>query len=100
MPGSDDERLDALHTLDARMHREDPRFADALAAGRACPPREYRHSSAWVLLATALVPLAVGALLGHGLLLTGGLVLAGIAGHLFDSRRTRPRQPGRGPPFR
>lgn len=97
MYGDEDERLDAI---EARMHREDPRFAGALAVGQACAPREYRYTSAWVLLAVAVLIFVGGMLLGHGLLLATGLVLAGISGHLFDPQRKRPRTAGPPPRFR
>ncbi|MFB6640122.1 DUF3040 domain-containing protein [Streptomyces chartreusis] len=67
------------------MHRDDPRFARALAAGRPCSPREYRRTPVRLLLVVALAVLGAGLVLAHGLLIAAGLVLAGMAGELFDS---------------
>ncbi|MFS8197988.1 DUF3040 domain-containing protein [Streptomyces sp. CWNU-52B] len=89
----DDERL---RGIEARLRRDDPQFAEALGSGRPCSPREYRHGRAWLLLAVALAALGVGIGVGHGLLIAASLVLAGVAGDLFDPQRTRPR--GHGPP--
>jgi hypothetical protein len=84
------------HDLEARMRRDDPRFAKALGSGRPCRPREYRHRGAWLVLAIALACLGAGIALGHGLLIASGLVVAGAAGHLFDPQRARSR--GSDPP--
>ncbi|NGO49298.1 DUF3040 domain-containing protein [Streptomyces ureilyticus] len=89
----DDEHL---RDLEARMRRDDPRFAKALGSGRPCRPREYRHGRAWLVLAIALACLGVGMALPQGILIAVGLVLAGAAGHLFDPQRARPR--GNDPP--
>jgi hypothetical protein len=93
MPRSGDDPLD---DLEARMRNEDPRFARAMARGRPCRPREYRHGSAWLLLAVASALFSLGVALGNGLLIASGLVVAGAAGHLFDPQRHRPgkRPPG------
>ncbi|MEU6304971.1 hypothetical protein [Streptomyces chartreusis] len=48
-------------------------------------PREYRHTPAWLLLAVGLAVLSADLVLAHGLLIASGLVLAGMAGELFDS---------------
>lgn len=82
MTGSDEKRL---QEISARLHRDDPRFARALAAGRPCSPREYRRTPVWLLLVVALAVLGAGLVLAHGLLIAAGLVLAGMAGELFDS---------------
>jgi hypothetical protein len=95
MPGSDDKRL---NEIEARLHREDPRFASGLGAGRPCRPREYRHTRAWLLLAVALAALGTGMALAHGLLIATGLVLASMAGELFDPQRDARRH--RNPPSR
>ncbi|MGC9497571.1 DUF3040 domain-containing protein [Streptomyces sp. WG7] len=84
MPGSDDQRLGEI---ESRLRRDDPRFARALDVGRPRRPREYRRVRAWLLLATALAALGAGIALAHGLLIATGLVLAGIAGELFDPHR-------------
>ncbi|MEU1849361.1 DUF3040 domain-containing protein [Streptomyces sp. NPDC019990] len=68
MPGPDDRRLTETEAL---LDREDPRFARALGAGRPCPPPEYRHARAWLLLAVAMAVPATGLALAHGLLATG-----------------------------
>ncbi|MEI5595850.1 DUF3040 domain-containing protein [Streptomyces brasiliscabiei] len=95
MSGSDDKRLGEI---ESRLHREDPRFARALGAGRPCRPREYRHLRAWLLLALALAVLGTGIALAHGLLIATGLVLAGIAGELFDPDRDVRRHRNPPPP--
>ncbi len=84
MDGPDDKRL---HDIEARLHHEDPRFARALGHGRPCQPREYRYSRAWLLLTVALAALGAGIALAHGLLIAAGLVLAGVAGEMFDPHR-------------
>lgn len=84
MPVPEDRRLTEIAS---RLHREDPRFARALADGRPHRPREYRFHRAWLLLAAALGALAAGMLLAHGLLIAAGLVFAGVAGELFDPHR-------------
>ncbi|MFD5016226.1 DUF3040 domain-containing protein [Streptomyces chartreusis] len=88
MAGSDDPRLGEI---ESRLHRDDPRFARALGAGRPCRPREYRNTRAWLLLAGALAVLGTGFALAHGLLIAAGLVLAGMAGELFDPQRDARR---------
>lgn len=86
-----------LHDLEERMERSDPRFARGLDAGRPRPPREYRRRLAWVLLAVSVSMLVGGLVLPQGLLLATGLVVAGVAAHLFAVRRGsaghRPRRP-------
>ncbi|MFJ8486772.1 DUF3040 domain-containing protein [Streptomyces sp. NPDC094038] len=83
-----------LGEIESRLHREDPRFADGLGAGRPRRPREYRHTKAWLLFAVALAVLGAGIALAHGLLIATGLVLAGMAGELFDPQRgTRRHRP-------
>ncbi|RII14253.1 hypothetical protein DSC45_21430 [Streptomyces sp. YIM 130001] len=83
-----------LGDLEAQMEREDPEFARSLADGRPRSPREYRRGRAWLVLAVAVGCLGFGIGIGHGLLLATGLVVAGIAGHLFDPQRRRPQGPG------
>ncbi|MFE0794433.1 DUF3040 domain-containing protein [Streptomyces mutabilis] len=95
MPGPDDQRLSEI---EYHLHREDPRFADALDAGRPRRPREYRPGRAWLLLATALAVLGAGLFLAHGLLIAAGLVMAGIAAELLDPHRRG--RPDRHPPPR
>lgn len=90
----DDERL---HEIEARLLHEDPRFARGLGHGRPCPPREYRYARAWLLLAAALAVLGTGIAVAHGLLIAAGLVLAGVAGEMFDPHRGE-RHRGSGPP--
>ena len=89
MAQPDDERLTALA---ARFERDDPRFAQAMRAGRPSPPREYRRRGAWWALAVALAVLITGVVLADGLLIATGLVLAGMAAQLFDPHRMRGRQ--------
>ncbi|PNG19943.1 DUF3040 domain-containing protein [Streptomyces cahuitamycinicus] len=80
-----DERL--LKDLEQQMEHSDPRFAQALDSGRPRRPREYRHGPAWLVLAGALAMVVTGMVLPNGLLIAAGLVVAGIAGHLFDPHR-------------
>ncbi|MFD8050415.1 DUF3040 domain-containing protein [Streptomyces chartreusis] len=76
-----------LGEIESHLHREDPRFARALGAGRPCQPREYRRTRAWLLLAVALAVLGAGFAMAHGLLIAAGLVLAGMAAELLDPQR-------------
>ncbi|GAA1428287.1 hypothetical protein GCM10009601_41210 [Streptomyces thermospinosisporus] len=93
MPASDDD--ERLHDIEARLQREDPRFARALGAGRPRSPREYRRRlRVWLLFVLALVVLGGGIALAHGLLIAAGLVLAGLAGEMFSPGRD-PRRDGR-----
>ncbi|MFG3659739.1 DUF3040 domain-containing protein [Streptomyces sp. NPDC047706] len=94
MPQSDEERLVALA---ARCERDDPRFTRALGAGRPVRPREYRRGRAWWTVAVAVAVLVTGAAVADGLLVTSGLILAGIGAQLFDPHRTRPRRCPRPP---
>ncbi|CAM5591730.1 MULTISPECIES: DUF3040 domain-containing protein [Streptomyces] len=80
-----------LRALEDHLHAQDPRFSEAMDAGEPRPPREYRRGRAWLLLLAGLTALGVGIGVGHGLLLATGLVVAGIAVHLFDPDRPRPR---------
>lgn len=95
MPQSEDEGLGAL---EARLARDDPRFARALGAGRPTRPREYRRTGAWWMLTGAIAVLITGIVVADGLLIAAGLVLTGIAGQLFDPHR--PRAGRRCPPRR
>jgi hypothetical protein len=83
VPQFEDERLVAL---EARLERDDPRFARALGAGRPARPREYRHTGAWWTLAIGVAVLVSGVVLAHGLLIATGLVFTGIGVQLFDVR--------------
>ncbi|AQS68433.1 DUF3040 domain-containing protein [Streptomyces pactum] len=98
MPGPDGSDDHRLSDIESRLHRDDPRFAHALDAGRPRPPREYRNLRARLLLATALAVLCSGIVLAHGLLIASGLVLAGIAVESFDPHRHA--RGGRYPPPR
>ncbi|MFI8006389.1 hypothetical protein [Streptomyces sp. NPDC086010] len=55
-------------------------------------PRGRGYGSAWLWLAIGIAGLGTGIAIGHGLLIAGGLVLAGMAGQLFDPDRRRPRR--------
>ncbi|MET7687834.1 DUF3040 domain-containing protein [Streptomyces sp. NPDC005483] len=85
---------DEEHLIDlaARLERDDPRFAHALGSGRPARPREYRRTGAWGTLTVALALLTSGMALPEGILVAAGLVLAGIAGPLFDPHRDRPQR--------
>lgn len=63
--------------------------------GRPSPPRR-RHGPAWAVLGAGLVLLVAGVVVGHGLLIATGLVVAGVGAHLFDYPRPRPRYDERG----
>jgi len=56
------------------------------------------RAAAWLFLVTATGTLVAGIVVGQGLLIATGLVLAGIAGHLFtpeyaENRNRSPRSP-------
>ncbi|MFD5125718.1 DUF3040 domain-containing protein [Streptomyces sp. NPDC058385] len=89
MPHCDHNPLESLATL---MRSNDPRFAHAMAQGHPRRPREYRHTSAWLLLAVGATLFSLGVAFANGLLIASGLVTAGAAGHLFDPQRHHPRQ--------
>lgn len=91
MPQSDDE---SLVDLEARLERDDPRFARALATGRPAPPREYRHTGTWWALAAGTAMLVTGVVLADGLLIATGLVVSGIAMHMIDPDRVQRRRRG------
>ncbi|MFD3922767.1 DUF3040 domain-containing protein [Streptomyces sp. NPDC058595] len=95
MHAPDEDRT--LDDLADRLQRDDPRFAAAFAQGLPCRPREYRRGVAWLTLAVGLGLLGMGIVFGHGLLLAGGLVVSGAAGHLFDPNREHIRR-GTPPP--
>ncbi|MFC8080004.1 DUF3040 domain-containing protein [Streptomyces sp. NPDC057307] len=95
MHAPDEDRL--LDDLADRLRHDDPRFAAAFERGLPCRPREYRRGAAWLTLAVGLGLLGLGIALGHGLLLAGGLVVSGAAGHLFDPNREHIRH-GTPPP--
>ncbi|MEU3986008.1 DUF3040 domain-containing protein [Streptomyces sp. NPDC026672] len=84
MTQSDDDRL---VDLEARVERDDPRFARGLGAGRPARPREYRRAGAWWGLAAGVAVLVAGVFLPHGLMIATGLVVMGIAVELFDPHR-------------
>ncbi|MFB4420124.1 hypothetical protein C5F59_003415 [Streptomyces sp. QL37] len=50
-----------------------------------------RPSSTWLWLTVGIVGLVSGIVIGHGLLIAAGLVVAGMAGQLLDPQRRRPR---------
>ncbi|MDT0476573.1 DUF3040 domain-containing protein [Streptomyces griseoviridis] len=84
-------RYDAgsLADLEARLERDDPRFARSLATGRPIRPREYRRAGTWAALAVSTVVLLVGVVVAHGLLIAAGLVFMGVAAQLLDPTRSR-----------
>jgi hypothetical protein len=45
---------DRIADLEARLRRDDPRFARGLDQGRPRRPREYRRGRAWLVMALAL----------------------------------------------
>ncbi|MGX5207863.1 DUF3040 domain-containing protein [Streptomyces violaceus] len=86
MPQSGDERL---VDLEARLEREDPRFARALRSGRPARPREYRRTGAWWGLALGVAALGSGIALAQGLLIATGLVVVGMSAQLVDPDPSR-----------
>ncbi|WP_405690626.1 hypothetical protein [Streptomyces sp. NBC_01185] len=58
---------------------------------RTSAPRERRPGPKWVWLAVGVVGLMAGIVVGHGLLIAAGLVVAGMAGQLLDPQRSRHR---------
>ncbi|MFD9423017.1 MULTISPECIES: DUF3040 domain-containing protein [unclassified Streptomyces] len=81
-----DERL---RDIEERLRHDDPGFAASLSGGSPRPPRDYRRGHAWLWLVVGLAALGVGIAVGHGLLIAAGLVVAGVAGQLFDPQRVR-----------
>ncbi|MFE7752751.1 hypothetical protein [Streptomyces sp. NPDC057428] len=55
-------------------------------------PRGRGYGPAWLWLAAGIAGLGAGIVVGHGLLIAAGLVLAGIAGQLYDPERRRARR--------
>lgn len=84
-------RYDAgsLADLEARLERDDPRFARSLASGRPIRPREYRRVGAWSVLAASAGALFAGVAISHGLLIAAGLVFMGAAAQSLDPTRAR-----------
>ncbi|MEE1742811.1 DUF3040 domain-containing protein [Streptomyces sp. BE147] len=80
-----------LRDLEERLRHEDPEFADALSGGSTRAPRGNRRVQAWIWLGAGLAALGAGIAAEHGLLIAAGLVVAGVAGQLFDPQRGRPR---------
>ena len=100
---------DNAHTSDAPAGPADgptpgPGAPPAADAGHAAAPppsavapgpggrSRRRHGPAWTVLVAGLVLLVVGIVVGHGLLIATGLVVAGTGAHLFDYPRPRPRR--------
>jgi hypothetical protein len=75
-----------------------PRVDGAAVPTEPTPVRGRWRTAAWLFLAVAAVSLVAGVVVGDGLLLAAGLVLAGISGHLFTPEYVRGRGPG--PPGR
>ncbi|MFE6133562.1 DUF3040 domain-containing protein [Streptomyces sp. NPDC056437] len=93
MPDFDDDKIAGL---EARLGRDDPRFARGLEKGRPRRPRRYRRGRAWLAVVIALAAVVAGAVLRQGLLLAAGLVMTAMAVNLCDSaarRRIRPPRP-------
>lgn len=75
-----DERL---RGVEDRLRSDHPEHAGT--------PRGHRPSRTWLWLAAGIVGLVAGIVIGHGLLIAAGLVVAGMAGQLLDPQRNRPR---------
>ncbi|MFE9725870.1 DUF3040 domain-containing protein [Streptomyces sp. NPDC005794] len=54
-------------------------------------PRGGRPVSTWLWLAVGIVGLVSGIVIGHGLLIAAGLVVAGMAAQLLDPQRRTSR---------
>ncbi|MEU5655308.1 hypothetical protein ABZ802_06805 [Streptomyces sp. NPDC047737] len=61
-------------------------------APRGDAPRESRPRQVWLWLAAGIVALVAGIVIGHGLLIAAGLVVAGMAGQLLEPRRRSGRR--------
>ncbi len=75
---------------EALLGRAAPRFSPGARVRR--PP--HRAWYWWVLIVGGVL-LAAGIVLAEALLIAAGLVLGGVAGHLLDPARRRPRSAGR-----
>lgn len=78
--------------------REAPRHDGTPVPTRQSTARGAWRAAAWLFLVTATGTLVAGIAVGQGLLIATGLVLAGIAGHLFtpeyaENRNRSPRSP-------
>jgi hypothetical protein len=83
------EDRDRLAAIAAQLHRDDPRFAAALASGRPRQPREYRRRSTCLLLLTLLPLLTFELLTGNVVIVLIVLAIA-AAGPLLERIRMRP----------
>ncbi|MFG2141443.1 hypothetical protein [Streptomyces sp. NPDC048650] len=54
---------------------------------------QLRRGAAWLLLAAGLVGLGSGIAFGQGLLMAGGVMLAGFSGNLLAPDGRRPTHP-------
>ncbi|MET9594358.1 hypothetical protein ABZY45_26025 [Streptomyces sp. NPDC006516] len=63
-------------------------------APRGDAPRESRPRQVWLWLVVGIVGLVAGIVIGHGLLIAAGLVVAGMAGQLLEPRRRSGRRAG------
>ncbi|MGW0791417.1 hypothetical protein ACWD04_25025 [Streptomyces sp. NPDC002911] len=81
----DEERL---RGIEDRLGSDGP--ARTGAPGRYAP-RGNRTGGTWLWLTVGIVGLVSGIVIGHGLLIAAGLVVAGMAGQLLDPQRGAPR---------
>ncbi|CAM5315172.1 hypothetical protein AB0H45_09630 [Streptomyces atroolivaceus] len=81
-----DEKLRGLEDL---PRTDDHAHADV--PGRDASPGRRPGRLTWLWLAAGIVGLLAGIVLGHGLLIAAGLVVAGMAGQLLDPQRSRPQ---------
>ena len=82
--------------LDVRQEPSDARLAPAPDSRRPRRLRTSRYGAAWLILVVSITLLIMGMVLPQTLIIAAGLVLAAVAGHLFDPtnaarRRPRPR---------
>ncbi|MFJ8749283.1 DUF3040 domain-containing protein [Streptomyces sp. NPDC102441] len=80
-----DERL---RGIEDRLRSDDPEHAGTPVRDAR---REVRPGRTWLWLTVGVVGLVAGIVIGHGLLIAAGLVVAGMAGQLLDPQRRGPR---------
>lgn len=74
--------------LEGQLRSDDPEHA---VTPRRDARQGVRPGRTWLWLTVGVVGLVTGIVIGHGLLIAAGLVVAGMAGQLLDPQRRRPR---------